>query len=153
MSLFLEQGYKLIRIDRTLANSEKKDLQEFILKHPEIIPVAELENNKDAEIEYVAPEFKGIDILVITNTGNIYIVETKRRSGDYKKAIGQGLTYAAMLWNNYGTSDEPSTEFIKDFNNLFTCGNKCLSNVHPIPIKEYYESFIPFFDINNALTY
>jgi len=116
LSLFLEQGYKLIRIDRTLANSEKKDLQEFILKHPEIIPVAELENNKDAEIEYVAPEFKGIDILVITNTGNIYIVETKRRSGDYKKAIGQGLTYAAMLWNNYGTSDEPSTEFIKDFN-------------------------------------
>ncbi len=116
MSLFLEQNGKLIRLDRTMAKSEKEDLQKFILKHPEIIPVDALEKNENSFIEYIVPEFNNIDVLALSNSGNIYIIETKRSSGDYKRAVGQGLTYAALLWSNYGLSDEPVTEFIEDFN-------------------------------------
>ncbi len=114
--MFLEQNGKLIRLERTRVKSEKEDLQKFILKHPEIIPVDTLEKNENSFIEYIVPEFNNIDVLAISNSGNIYIIETKRSSGDYKRAVGQGLTYAAMLWNNYGLSNEPATEFIEDFN-------------------------------------
>jgi len=116
MSLFLEQDGKLIKLERTRVRSEKEDLQKFILKHPEIIPVDVLEKNVKTFIEYLAPEFNNIDILAVSSSGNIYIIETKRSSGDYRRAVGQGLTYAAMLWNSYGLSSEPANEFIEDFN-------------------------------------
>ncbi len=82
--------------------SQEKDLQEYIHKNPEAIPLDDIRDN--LKLLVIAREFPTpsgpIDALAIDNEGSVYIIETKLyKNTDRRLVVAQVMDYGAGLWN------------------------------------------------------
>lgn len=65
-------------------------------------------------------ELHGVDLLFITDKGEIYIVEVKRsRNETLRHALAQALEYTAAIWSNYRDNVEALIERLYSHKN---CG-------------------------------
>ncbi len=82
---------------------KEHDLQEYISKNPESIPIYELKEEKRlfvAKREF--PTRSGpIDALAVDEDGDIYVIETKLyKNPDKRTVVAQALDYGAALWKH-----------------------------------------------------
>jgi hypothetical protein len=109
MSIIIsKQGQSAQKIDRSDFEAED-NLQNYIHRNPEAIPVYEIE--KDKKLFVVKREFETnsgpIDALAIDKDGDIYIVETKLyKNPDKRTVVAQALDYGAALWKHFNDFDE-----------------------------------------------
>ncbi|MGB2963672.1 MAG: hypothetical protein WBB69_06765 [Anaerolineales bacterium] len=99
---------KAIRLDRKRF-SQEVDLQKYIYDNPDAIPLQEIK--EDAQIlilERESPTPAGpIDILVVDNEGELYLIETKLyKNPDKRQVLAQVLDYGAALWGGINDPDE-----------------------------------------------
>lgn len=84
---------------------QETDLQAYITKHPEAIPVDGLAD--ELKLTVIGREFMTgsgpIDALGLDQQGQIYLIETKLyHNPDKRRIVSQLLDYAAALWGQYG---------------------------------------------------
>ena len=126
MSIIIsKRGQNAQKIDR--ADFEAEDnLQDYIHKNPEAIPIYEIE--KDKKLLVVKREFETnsgpIDALAVDKDGDIYIVETKLyKNPDKRTVVAQALDYGAALWKHFNDFQEfinvLDAECQKNFNQTF----------------------------------
>jgi predicted RecB family endonuclease len=84
---------------------DEAHLQDMIYKNPKIIPFEDInpesENRKLILIKELGlPGYGSIDVVVVDNSGDIYLIETKLATNPdiRRKVVGQILEYAAYLW-------------------------------------------------------
>ncbi len=87
----------------------ENNLQEYIYKNPNVIPLYDIDS--DIRLFIVAREFQTksgpIDALGFDQNGNIYVIETKLYGNqDKRKVVAQLLDYGASLWRNTTDLDE-----------------------------------------------
>ncbi len=92
------------------------NLQAYIAKHPEAIPIDELAD--ELQLKIVGREFSTpsgpIDALGVDQNGQIYIVETKLyHNPDKRRIVAQLLDYAAALWGQYANDCPAFLQAIK----------------------------------------
>lgn len=84
--------------------NDEAQLQEIIYKHPQIIPLEDInpecENRKLFTIKELGLPCGSTDVVIIDDKGEIYVIETKLATNNEIKrtVIGQILEYAAYLW-------------------------------------------------------
>lgn len=93
-------GKDAIRLERTKFVDEQ-ELQEYLFDNPDVVPIYEIDENK--ELLILTREFSTksgpIDALGVDIEGNIYIVETKLyKNTDKRFVIAQVLDYGAAMW-------------------------------------------------------
>jgi len=103
------------RLDRQAFESES-DLQDYICRCPEAIPIDELVEN--GQLHILAREYETasgpIDALGTDAEGSAYIIETKLyRNADKRRVIAQVLDYGAALWAHPQDLDQ-MVSLIKD---------------------------------------
>jgi hypothetical protein len=103
------------KLNRTEFDLEK-DMRDMLLKHPEMIPVYEIE--EDIKLLTIKRELrvfekasaKFADAVSVDKNGSIYLVETKLfRNEDKRHVVAQVLSYGASLW----ASSEGSVQFLE----------------------------------------
>ncbi|MBU0975282.1 MAG: hypothetical protein ABIE03_05995 [Patescibacteria group bacterium] len=129
------KGGKAKKIEETRFRNEDV-LQAYIKKHPEVIPVDEL--NENTKVFVAAREFPTnsgpIDALGFDKDGNIYIIETKLyRNSDKRKVLAQVLDYGASLWKHGG-----------DFTQFASVVDEKVRSTFDISLEE---KLISFFDL------
>lgn len=92
-------------------------LQEIVKKHPEIIPLEEIDESYD-QLLIIGREFNvekagSIDLLAIDTTGLLTIIEFKLdKNTDIRKVIAQTIEYAANIWEmSYDVLDKKVQEY------------------------------------------
>ncbi len=92
------QGESLRPIDLAKGLYQETWLQQLLDVHPEILPVAELNETIGLPIS-LGREVDGIDNLLITDQGKLIVVETKiwRNPEAHRTVVGQILEYASNL--------------------------------------------------------
>ena len=83
--------------------ANEKEVQEYIHKNPEALPIYELE--EDLKLFILKREFPTnsgpIDAIGIDKYGTIYVIETKLyKNPDKRTVLAQVLDYGASLWKN-----------------------------------------------------
>ena len=96
---------------------QETDLQAYITKHPEAIPVDGLAD--ELKLTVIGREFMTgsgpIDALGLDQQGQIYVIETKLyHNPDKRNIVAQMLDYAAALWGQYGSDWNGFDGAIKD---------------------------------------
>ena len=82
---------------------DEKELQEYILKNPECIPIYDIEEDTDVLIlaRESSTESGPIDAVGVDGKGNVYLVEVKLEDNtDKRRIVAQILDYGASLWRN-----------------------------------------------------
>ncbi|MEI7579286.1 MAG: hypothetical protein WCJ58_04575 [bacterium] len=121
--LVSKNGGQTVKVNKTKFKDEDV-LQAYITKHPEVIPVDEIEEN--IKVFIAAREFQTksgpIDAIGFDRQGNIYIIETKLYTNPDKRiVIAQVLDYGASLWK-HGNDFQQFINSINDkVNNQFKC--------------------------------
>ena len=119
MSIFIrKEDEKAQRLDKTSFENEG-ELQEYIHKHPETIPLYDLKD--DLELLVAAREFRTnsgpIDAIAVDADGDLYIVETKLETNpDKRRVVSQALDYGAALWQHVDDFSEFISELDKHAN-------------------------------------
>lgn len=92
-------------------------LQEIVKKHPEIIPLEEIDESYD-QLLIIGREFNvekagSIDLLAIDTTGLLTIIEFKLdKNTDIRKVVAQTIEYAANIWEmSYDVLDKKVQEY------------------------------------------
>lgn len=103
MSIIISKNGKgAKRVERSSFDKED-DLQKYIHKNPESIPLYDIK--EDINFLIISREFPTnsgpIDAIGIDEEGEIYIVETKLyKNSDKRKVVAQALDYGAALWKH-----------------------------------------------------
>lgn len=114
--LIANEGGVAEKLNRTEFDREK-DMRDMLLKHPEMIPVYEIE--EDIKLLTIKREMrvaekesdKFADAVAVDKKGSIYLVETKLfRNPDKRQVVAQVLNYGASLW----ASSMGSVQFLED---------------------------------------
>ena len=96
---------------------KEKILQEIVKKHPEIIPLEEIDENFDPLLiigrEFNLEKAGTIDLLAVDTTGLITIIEFKLdKNTETRRIVAQTIEYAANLWEmSYYELDEKVHEY------------------------------------------
>ena len=105
MSLIIRRSDQTPKRLEPQSFDQETDLQAYITKHPEAIPVDGLAD--ELKLTVIGREFMTnsgpIDALGLDQQGQIYIIETKLyHNPDKRMIVSQLLDYAAALWGQYG---------------------------------------------------
>jgi hypothetical protein len=91
---------------------KEEPLQEIIKRHPELIPLEEIDENFKPLLvigrEFSLENAGSIDLLAIDTLGVITLIEFKlEKNADIRKVVAQTIEYAANLWEmSYDVFDE-----------------------------------------------
>jgi hypothetical protein len=103
MSILISKKGKETQIVDKSDFQKEYNLQEYITKNPESIPIYELKEDKRlfvAKREF--PTSSGpIDAVAVDEDGDIYVIETKLyKNPDKRTVVAQALDYGAALWKH-----------------------------------------------------
>ena len=80
------------------------NLQEYIHRHPEAIPIYDIQEDKRLFVvaRELATASGPIDALAVDQDGDIYVIETKLyANADKRRVVAQALDYGASLWKHF----------------------------------------------------
>lgn len=114
-------GKNARRIDRS-GFLDEKELQEYLIENPDVVPIYEIEEG--IKLLILSREFSTnsgqIDALGIDQSGNLYIIETKLyKNPDKRLVIAQALDYGASMWAYFDDFSNFLTRLDVDVNKKF----------------------------------
>jgi hypothetical protein len=137
-----QDGKKTQKYDKSSFVDENQ-LQQYIHKNPESIPIYEID--EDINLKIIKREFPTnsgpIDALGVDQNGNIYIIETKLfKNTDKRQVLAQVLDYGAALWKH-----------LYDFSDFYSILDNEINLNHGVSFQEYIKSEYSLSDEDHKL--
>jgi len=108
------EGGKLEPLNET-GFPKEADLQQFFFEHPEALPLMEIKAGVRFVIlgKEIATLSGSVDLLMVDNDGELYIVETKLfRNPDKREVLAQVLDYGAAIWDEYADQPQDFVDYL-----------------------------------------